>query len=61
MREESKWIGRKKGWGGVGWGWKGEGFGQYNDRVVMPASVLLRTFFDKYSTRFFSVIVSRVT
>ena len=41
MREESKWIGRKKGWGGVGlegggvgwkgegWGWKGEGFRQY--------------------------------
>ena len=50
MREESKWIGRKKGL--VGWGWKGEGFRQYNDRVVMPASVLLHTFFDKYSTRF---------
>ena len=27
MREESKWIGRKKGSGGVGWGWKGEGWG----------------------------------
>lgn len=50
IREESKWIGRKKG--SVGWGWKGEGFRQYNDRVVMPASVLLHTFFDKYSTRF---------
>lgn len=48
------------GWKGEGWGWKGEGFRQYrrvlkktdNNRVVMPASVLLHTFFDKYSTRF---------
>lgn len=48
------------GWKGEGWGWKREGFRQYrrvlkkpdNDRAVMPASVLLHTFFDKYSTRF---------
>lgn len=48
MREESKWIGRKKGWGGVGlegggvgwkgegWGWKGEGFRQYRRVLKKP-------------------------
>lgn len=41
MREESKWIGRKKGWGGVGWGWKGEGFRQYR-RVLKKLIITLQ-------------------
>ena len=43
MREESKWIGRKKGWGGVGLEggggggpWKGEGFRQYRRVLKKP-------------------------
>ena len=31
MREESKWIGRKKGWG-----WKGEEFRQYRRVLKKP-------------------------